>query len=122
MRVRNFELRLIGSALVACWTVSGGLILLTYRPGGPYDLIVGLTTLGPITIAIGGVVWPPVAGGGRAFSAIVWLGIVGLLCLVPSIIGTVDQLTALGTQTLLPSVEAVYPWLVALLATSLFAV
>ncbi len=121
MRVRNFELRLIGSALVACWTVSGGLILLTYRPGGPYDLIVGLTTLGPITIAIGGVVWPPVAGGGRAFSAIVWLGIVGLLCLVPSIIGTVDQLTALGTQTLLPSVEAVYPWLVALLATSLFA-
>lgn len=121
MRVRNFELRLIGSALVACWTVSGGLILLTYRPGGPYDLIVGLTSLGPIAIATAGVVWPPLARGDRAFSAIVWLGIAGLLFLVPSIIGTANQLTALGTQTLLPSIEAVYPWLVALLATSLFA-
>ncbi|MDO8485760.1 MAG: hypothetical protein Q7S35_12540 [Candidatus Limnocylindrales bacterium] len=120
MRVRNFELRLIGSALVACWTVSGGLILLTYRPGGPFDLIVGLTTLGPIAIAMAGVVRPPVARGDRAFSAMVWLGIVGLLCLVPSIVGVVDQLTAFGSQTLLPSIEAAYPWLVALLATSLF--
>lgn len=120
MRVRNFELRLIGGALVACWTVSGGLILLTYRPGGPLDLAVGLTTLGPIAIAMAGVVWPPVARGDRAFPAIVWLGILGLLCLIPSIVGVVDQLTAYGSQTLLPSAEGAYPWLVALSATSLF--
>ena len=85
MRVRDFELRLIGGALAGCWAVFGASILLTYRPGGPYDLVVGLTTLGPVAIALGGVVWPPVARGDRAFSAIVWLGIVGLLCLVPSI-------------------------------------
>jgi len=121
VRVRNFELRLIGGALVACWAASGGLVLLTYRPGGPLDLVVGLTTLGPIAIAIAGVVWPPVARGDRAFSAILWLGIGGLLCLVPSIVGLVDQLTAYGSQTLLPSIEAVYPWTLALLATSLFA-
>ncbi len=121
MRVRNFELRLIGGGLVACWMVSGGLVLLAYRPGGPFDLIVGLTTLGPIAIALAGVVWPPVARGNLAFPAIVWLGIIGLLCLVPSIAGIVDQLTAFGSQTLLPSIEAVYPWLVALLATSLFS-
>jgi hypothetical protein len=120
VRVRNFELRLIGSALLACWTVSGALILLTYRPGGPFDVVVGLTTLGPIVIALAGVVWPPVARGDRAFPAIVWLGVVGLLCLVPSIVGVFDQLTAYGSQTLLPSVEGAYPWLVALLATSLF--
>ena len=120
MRVRNFKLRLIGGALLACWTVSGGLILLTYRPGGPFDLIVGLTALGPIAIASAGVIWPPVARGDRAFPAIVWLGIVGLLCLVPSIVGVLDQLTAYGSQTLLPSIEAVYPWLIALIATSLF--
>jgi hypothetical protein len=120
VRVRNFELRLIGSALVACWAVSGGLVLLTYRPGGPFDLVVGLTTLGPIAIAATGVAWPPVARGDRAFSAIMWLGIGGLLCLVPSIVGLIDQLTAFGSQTLLPSVEAVYPWLLALIATSLF--
>jgi hypothetical protein len=120
VRVRNFELRLIGSALVACWTVFGGLILLTYRPGGPFDLIVGLTALGPIAIATAGVLWPPVARGDRAFPAMVWLGILGLLCLIPSIVGVVDQLTAFGSQTLLPSVEGAYPWLVALVATSLF--
>lgn len=120
MRVRNFELRLIGSALLACWTVTGALILLTYRPGGPFDVVVGLTSLGPIAIALAGVVWPPVARGDRAFPAIVWLGVVGLLCLVPSIVGVVDQLTAYGSQTLLPSVEGAYPWFIALLATSLF--
>jgi hypothetical protein len=121
VRVRSFELRLIGSALVVCWAASGGLVLLTYRPGGPLDLVVGLTTLGPIAIAMAGVIWPPVARGDRAFSAIMWLGIGGLLALIPSIVGLVDQLTAYGSKTLMPSVEAVYPWLVALVATSLFA-
>src|SRR5437762_5948333 len=121
MRVRSFELRLIGSTLVACWAISGGLILLTYRPGGPLDLVVGLTTVGPIAIALASVIWPPVARGDRAFSTTVWLGILGLLCLVPSIAGIVGQLTAFGSQTLLPSVEAGYPWLIALLATSLFS-
>ena len=114
-------MRLIGGSLVACWMVSGGLILLTYRPGGPLDLVVGLTTIGPIVIALAGVVWPPVARGDVAFPAIVWLGLIGLLCLIPSIAGILPQLTTFGSQTLLPSIEAVYPWLVALLATSLFS-
>jgi hypothetical protein len=121
VRVRRFELRLIGSCLVVCWVVSGGLILLTYRPGGPLDLVVGMTTVGPIAIAVAGVIWPPVARGNVAFPTIVWLGIIGLLCLVPSIAEIVHQLTSFGSQTLLPSIEAVYPWLVALLATSLFS-
>ena len=43
MRVRAFELRLIAVALVVCWSVAAGLVLLAYRPGGPLDLIVGLT-------------------------------------------------------------------------------
>ncbi len=114
-------MRLIGGSLVACWLVSGGLILLTYRPGGPLDLVVGLTTIGPIAIAIAGVIWPPVARGDVAFPTIVWLGLIGLLCLIPSIAGIVPQLTTFGSQTLLPSTEAVYPWLVALIATSLFS-
>ena len=121
MRVRNFELRLIGIALAACWTAGGALILLTYRPGGPFDLVVGLTSLGPIAIALSSVRWPPVARGDRAFGTIVWLGIAALLFLVPSIVGVVDQLQAFGSQTLLPSIEASYPWLVSLAATSLFA-
>ena len=121
MRVRAFELRLIAVALVVCWSIAAGLVLLAYRPGGPLDLLVGLLALVPIGIALAGVIWPPVARGDVAFPAIVWLGILALLCLVPSITGVVNQLLAFGSRTLLPSFEAAYPWLLALFATSLFS-
>jgi hypothetical protein len=121
MRVRTFELRLIAVALVVSWSIAGGLVLLAYRPGGPFDTIVGLLALVPISIALAGVIWPPVARGDHAFPAIVWLGIGALLCLVPSITGVVTQLLAYGSRTLLPSFEAAYPWLLALFATSLFS-
>jgi hypothetical protein len=121
MRVRTFELRLIAVALVVCWSIAASLVLLAYRPGGPFDLVVGLTVLVPIAIALAGAIWPPVARGDVAFPAIVWLGILALLCLVPSIAGVVTQLLAFGSRTLLPSLEAIYPWLLALLATSLFS-
>jgi hypothetical protein len=121
MRVRAFELRLLATALVVCWVIAGGLVLLAYRPGGPLDLLVGLTAMTPIVIALAAVVWPPVARGARAFPAIVWLGILAILFLVPSIVGVVTQLLAYGSRTLLPSLEAIYPWMLALLATSLFA-
>ena len=120
MRVRRLELRLIAVALVVCWSIAAGLVLLAYRPGGPFDLIVGLLAMTPIAIALAGVIWPPVARGDLAFPAIVWLGIASVLCLVPSIAGVVTQLMAFGSRTLLPSFEAAYPWLLASSATSLF--
>ena len=103
MRVRRFELRLIAIALVVAWSVAAGLVLLAYRPGGPFDLVVGLTAMIPIAIALAGAIWPPVARGEHAFPVIVWLGIGALLCLVPSIAGVVTQLLAYGSRTLLPS-------------------
>ncbi len=121
MRVRAFELRLIAVALVVCWSVAAALVLLAYRPGGPFDIIVGLTAMTPIAIAIAGAIWPPVARGNVAFPAIVGLGVLALLCLIPSIAGVVTQLLTYGSRTLLPSLEAIYPWLLALLATSLFS-
>ena len=120
MRVRTFELRVIGVALVACWTLTAALVLLAYRPGGPIDLVVGVLACVPLAIALGGVVWPPLTHGDRSFPAMVWIGIVALLVLVPSIAGLLVQLRALGSRTLLPSPEAAYPWLIALAATSLF--
>ena len=48
MRVRKFELRLVGAALVAGWVVAAGLVLVAYRPGGPLDVLVGLTMIVPI--------------------------------------------------------------------------
>jgi hypothetical protein len=44
-----------------------------------------------------------------------------LLVLVPSIADLTSQLGARGVQTLLPSVEAAYPWVLALLGTCLLA-
>lgn len=121
MRARAFELRLIAVALVVCWAVTAGLVLLAYRPGGPFDVFVGITAMTPIAIALAGAIWPPVARGKVAFPTIVGLGVLALLCLVPSISGVVTQLLSFGSRTLLPSFEAIYPWLVALLATSLFS-
>ena len=59
--------------------------------------------------------------GSGAFAGMVWLGIAALLCLIPSIAGVIEQIQAFGSQTLLPSFEAAYPWLLALAATSLFS-
>ena len=67
MRVRAFELRIIAVALVVCWSVAAALVLLAYRPGGPFDVIVGLTAMTPIAIALTGAIWPPVTRGDVAF-------------------------------------------------------
>jgi hypothetical protein len=80
-----------------------------------------VAALGPVLVAIVGLVWPPLANGDRIFIATIWLGLATLLVLVPSIVGILGQLTAGGPQTLLPSPEAAYPWGIALLGTSLFA-
>jgi len=121
VRVRTIELRILGVVLTALWVLTFALVLLGYRPGGPIDLTVGLVTLGPILVAGAAVVWPPVARGDRAFAAIAWLALGAILLLVPSIGGLITQLEGGGPQTLLPSVEAAYPWLLALVGTGLFA-
>jgi hypothetical protein len=107
--------------LAALWFLAFGLVFVGYRPGGPIDVAVGVAALGPMMIALVAVLWPPVARGDRAFAAIAWLALGAMLLLVPSLGGLVNQLQNRGPQTLLPSVEAAYPWLLALTATSVFA-
>ncbi len=120
MRVRTFELRLIALVLALCWVVAASLVLIGYRPGGPIDVAVGVAALLPAIVAFAGVRWPPVARGDRAFAAMVWLAAGSLLVLVPSIADVTSQLGARGVQTLLPSVEAAYPWSLGLIGTCLF--
>ncbi|HEY3164288.1 MAG TPA: hypothetical protein VGJ71_08000 [Candidatus Limnocylindrales bacterium] len=120
MRVRTFELRLIALTLAGCWVVAAALVLIGYRPGGPIDVAVGVAAILPALIALAGVRWPPVARGQRAFAAMLWLAAGSLLVLVPSIADVTSQLGARGVQTLLPSVETAYPWVLALLGTCLF--
>jgi hypothetical protein len=121
VRVRRLGLRLIGFGLVGAWGLAAALILLAYRPGGPLDVVVGITMLVPVGIAIASVVWPPLARREVAHAMIVALGLATLLVLLPSIGGIWNQLQALGSQTLMPSLEAAYPWLLALIGTSLYA-
>ncbi len=121
MRVRTFELRLVAAGLTALWFLAALYVVLGYRPGGPIDGLVGAVAALPMAIALAAVVWPPVARGDRAFAGIAWLGLAAGLLLVPSIGEVLNQLLARGPQTLLPSLEAAYPWLLALAATSLFA-
>ncbi len=121
MRVRTIELRILGVALAGLWLAAFVLVLLGYRPGGPADAVVALALAGPIAVALAGVLWPPVARGDRAFAAITWLGLGAILMLLPSLVGVATQLAGGGPQTLLPSAEAAYPWVLALLATGWFA-
>ena len=121
MRVRSFELRLIAAALLGCWAVAALLVILSYRPGGPLDLVVGLTMIIPVGVAAAALVWPPVTREQGSNTAIICIGVGALLCLIPSIGGLIGQLVAQGSQTLVPSAEAAYPWALALVATSLFA-
>jgi hypothetical protein len=121
VRVRQFWLRLLGTGLTVAWTIAAGLVLLGYRPGGPWDLLVGALAFVPIPIALSGVIWPPTARGERAYTLIVWLGLATALVLIPSIGEAWNQIQARGPQTLLPSIEAGYPWLLALAGTSLYA-
>jgi hypothetical protein len=121
VRVRAIELRILALVLVVLWAAAFVLVLVAYRPGGPVDLGVGLAAAGPILVAVAAVTWPPVAHGDRAFAATAWLGLAAVLLLVPSLAGIVGQLAGGGPQTLVPSAEAAYPWLLALIATGLFA-
>ncbi|MEI7744626.1 MAG: hypothetical protein WCK58_12870 [Chloroflexota bacterium] len=121
MRVRTLEIRFLGAALVVLWLVTFGLVLLGYRPGGPVDILVGIAAIGPLLVALAGLWSPPVARSDRAFAVVCWLAIGAMLLLVPSLGSLVGQLQGNGPQTLLPSLEAAYPWLLALIATGLFA-
>lgn len=121
MRVRRFELRLIAAALTLAWGLAAALVLLGYRPGGPLDLAVGIAACLPIGVGAAALRWPPVARGDRAFASIVWLGLSATIVLVPTLSGLVTALRAGGPQTLVPSAEAAYPFLLALTGTAAFA-
>ena len=121
VRVRGIELRILSLALAGLWAAAFTLVFLAYQPGGPVDLLVRLAAGGPAVVAVLAVIRPPIARGDRAFAIIVWLALAAMLLLIPSIGTVVGQLEGRGPQTLMPSLEAAYPWILALAATSLYA-
>jgi hypothetical protein len=121
VRVRLFELRLLAVTLTLLWAVGGGIVLIGYRPGGPMDLLVGVSATLPFLISVTSIFWPPLVTSNRAAAGVFWIGLAAGLLLVPSIVSITAQVVARSSEPLLPSAEVVYPWAVALLATSLFA-
>ncbi len=121
MRVRIIQLRILAGILTALWALAFVLVLVGYRPGGPVDIVVGFAAVLPLLVALAALRWPPAARGERAFASIVWLGLGAVLLLIPSLAGLVIQLETRGPQTLLPSPEAAYPWILALVGTAVFA-
>ena len=121
MRARVFEMRLLAAGLTALWAATSLLVLVAYRPGGPADLLVGIALLLPVGIAAMALAWPPAAHGPQAFRLICALAVGTGLILLPSLASLWRQIADRGLQTLLPSLEAGYPWALAILGTSLFA-
>jgi hypothetical protein len=121
VRVRLIELRLTAAALTALWGLGALYILLAYRPGGPIDIVVGLVAVAPTAIGAAAIAWPPLVRGNRMFLGVMTLGVGAILLLIPATGSVLNQVINGGAQTLLPSLEVAYPWLLALLATSIFA-
>jgi len=121
VRVRQFELRLLAVALTVLWAAGGGVVLIAYRPGGPIDLLVGVAASLPLLVSVASIIWPPLVRSDRGSTGVFWLGLGAGLLLLPSIAAVAGQVIQGGTEPLLPSFEVIYPWALALLATSLFA-
>ncbi|MGZ6273598.1 MAG: hypothetical protein ACXWM8_04845, partial [Candidatus Limnocylindrales bacterium] len=110
MRVRQFELRLLAVALTILWAAGGGVVLIAYRPGGPFDLLVGIAASLPLLVSVAAIVWPPLVRSDGGSAGVFWLGLVAGLLLLPSIAAVIGQVVEGGTQALVPSLEVVYPW------------
>ena len=121
VRVRQFELRLLAVALTILWAAGGGLVLIAYRPGGPVDVLVGVAASLPLIVSVASIVWPPLVRSDRGATGVFWLGLAAGLLLLPSIASVGAEIVQGGSEPLLPSFEVIYPWALALLATSLFA-
>ena len=121
VRFRMIELRLTAAALTGLWGLGALYILLAYRPGGPIDIVVGLVAVTPMAVGAAAIAWPPLVRGERTFIGVMTLGVGAILLLIPATGSVLNQVINGGAQTLLPSIEVAYPWLLALLATSIFA-
>ena len=118
---RRLGLRLLAALLAGLWTGLALVVLLAYRPGGPWDLLVAAAVGLPAAVSAIAVVWPPLARSWQRSAVITWLGLFAAMLVGPLVGLVVTQLVSGGGQTLLPSPEVAYAAVLAAGATSLFA-
>jgi hypothetical protein len=118
--------RLLAMCLLALWTGLALIILVAYRPGGPWDALVALAAFAPVCIAAIAVVRPPMPDPEgrdlwRSQAAIAWVGLIAALLVGSMLVLEVKILAAGGDQALLPSLEVAYALVLAIACLSLYA-
>jgi hypothetical protein len=112
--------------LLVGWTGLAIAILVYYRPGGPWDILVAAAAFAPVLIATGAVVRPPLARVGhpeawRANLVVAWVGLVATLLIGALLVLEIRVISEPGDQALLPSAEVAYALVLALGSLSLYA-
>jgi hypothetical protein len=120
VRVRLFRLRLVGAGLAGLWAATSVVLLVWYRPGGPFDPAVAAAPIAGLLAALAALAWPPLARGTRASVFVGWLGLSSILLLAPSLLNLVGTVREGNASPFLPSPEAAYGWLLAVLGTCLY--
>jgi hypothetical protein len=118
---RRLAMRLLGALLAGLWTGLAIVVLVAYRPGGPLDIVAGLTVALPAIVTAASIPWPPVSRVWKRQAAIAWLGLVAAMLVGPLVGIVVTQLVSGGGRTLLPSPEVAYAAVLAAGASALFA-
>ncbi len=118
--------RVMAVCLLGLWTGLFLVILIAYRPGGPWDALVAAAAFAPVLIAAVAVVWPPMPDPEgrdqwRSRAAIAWVGLLALLLVGSMLVLEVRILAAGGDQALLPSLEVTYALILAIAFLSMFA-
>jgi len=118
--------RLMAVCLLGLWTGLFLVILVAYRPGGPWDAFVAVAAFAPVLIAAVAVVRPPMPDPEghdlwRSRAAIAWVGLIAGLLVSSMLVLEIKILAAGGDQALLPSLEVAYALVSAIASLSLFA-
>jgi hypothetical protein len=119
--MRRLGLRLVAAALAGLWAGLALVILVSYRPGGPWDSVVVAAAFLPVPIAVVAIIYPPLVRPWRPAVAIAWLGLAAMLLAGPLILLVIRSIASGGHQTLFPSAEVAYAALLALGCLCLFS-
>ena len=94
---RRLGLRLLAALLAGLWTGLAIVVLVAYRPGGPLDVVVGITVALPAAVVALAIPWPPVSRVWRRQVVIAWLGLLAAM-LVGPLVGLVVTPARLGRR------------------------
>ncbi|MET0772689.1 MAG: hypothetical protein ABWZ82_06375 [Candidatus Limnocylindrales bacterium] len=117
--------RLVAVLLLVLWAALAVTIVVYYRPGGPWDVLVASAAFAPVAIAASAVIRPPLArvahpDAWRANLIVAWVGLVAVLLVGALLVLEIRVIAQPGDQTLLPSLEVAYALVLALGSLSLY--